>query len=291
LMFQDRGEKKNGKYTQDNITIITHTNSSLENINSEIEEWRAYLSTQQLSSERYIKLLEYSNYDFDNFRALIDEYIDNPITVDEVELLKNISTSISDYRYLESIDALSYQIKQFLNNINPSSIGILFISDTHLAQKYSNSLKSIFEKNEVFLFDKSLINQEARVVICDKSAEEGVDFQFADAIIHLDLPLNPSRIEQRIGRLDRFGRAKSRKIQHLIIQPTENEFYPWRAWFELLFNGFKVFSEPISDIQLKLKSISDELHHSLYRYGVEGLENHFDKVNIFPLLSSMRERH
>jgi len=277
LMFQDRGEKKNGKYTQNNITIITHTNSSLENINSEIEEWRAYLSTQQLFSERYIKLLEYSNYDFDNFRALIDEYIDNPITEDEVELLKNISTSISDYRYLESIDALSYQIKQFLNNIDPSSIGILFISDTHLAQKYSNSLKSIFEKNEVFLFDKSLINQEARVVICDKSAEEGVDFQFADAIIHLDLPLNPSRIEQRIGRLDRFGRAKSRKIQHLIIQPTKNEFYPWRAWFELLFNGFKVFSEPISDIQLKLKSISDELHHSLYLYGVEGLENHFDK--------------
>jgi len=277
LMFQDRGEKKEGKYSQENITIITHTNSSFENINSEIEEWRSYLSTQQLSSERYIKLLEYSNYDFDSFRALVDEYIDNPLLESEVVLLENISASISDYRYLESIDEMSHQIEQFLNNIDPSSIGILFISDTHLAQKYCDSLKNIFEKDEVVLFDKSVINQEARVVICDKSAEEGVDFQFADAIIHLDLPLNPSRIEQRIGRLDRFGRAKSRKIQHLIIQPTKNDFYPWGTWFELLFNGFGVFSKPISDIQLKLESISDELHHSLSLYGVEGLENHFDK--------------
>ena len=273
LMFQDRGEK----YSQKNITIITHTNNSFENINSEIEERRSYLSTQQLSPKRYIKLLEYSNYDFDSFRVLVDEYIDNPILDSEVELLKNISASISDYRYLESIDEMSHQIEQFLNNIDSSSIGILFISDTHLAKKYYASLKSIFKEDEVFIFDKSAINQKARVIICDKSAEEGVDFQFADAIIHLDLPLNPSRIEQRIGRLDRFGRAKSRKIQHLIIQPTKNNFYPWGAWFELLFNGFGVFSEPISDIQLKLESISDELHHSLYLYGVEGLENHFDK--------------
>ncbi|HIP41335.1 MAG TPA: hypothetical protein EYG90_02330 [Campylobacterales bacterium] len=277
LMFQDRGEKKEGKYSQENITIITHTNSSFENINSEIEEWRSYLSTQQLSSQRYIKLLEHSSYDFDSFRVLVDEYIDNSISEREVELLKNISASISDYRYLESLNEMSHQIEQFLNNIDSSSIGILFISDTHLAQKYCDSLKNIFEDKEVFIFDKSVINQEARVIICDKSAEEGVDFQFADAIIHLDLPLNPSRIEQRIGRLDRFGRAKSRKIQHLIIQPTKNDFYPWEAWFELLLNGFGVFSEPISDIQLKLKSISDELHHSLTLYGVEGLENHFDK--------------
>ncbi|MCK4440379.1 MAG: hypothetical protein KAU90_00140, partial [Sulfurovaceae bacterium] len=154
---------------------------------------------------------------------------------------------------------------------------ILFISDTHLAKKYCDSLKSIFEKDEVLLFNKSVINKKVRIIICDKSAEEGVDFQFADAIIHLDLPLNPSRIEQRIGRLDRFGRAKSRKIQHLIIQPTKNDFYPWGAWFELLFNGFGVFSEPISDIQLKLESISNELHNSVFLYGVEGLVNHFDK--------------
>jgi len=277
LMFQDRGGKKEGKYSQENITVITHTNNSLENINSEIEEWRSYLSTLQLSSQRYIKLLEYSNYDFDSFRVLVDEYIDNPLLESEVVMLENISASISDYRYLESIDEMSHLIEQFLNNIDPSSIGILFVSDTHLAQKYCDSLKNIFEDKEVFIFDKSVINQEARVIICDKSAEEGVDFQFADAIIHLDLPLNPSRIEQRIGRLDRFGRAKSRKIQHLIIQPTKNDFYPWGAWFELLFNGFGVFSEPISDIQLKLESISDELHHSLFFYGVEGLENHFDR--------------
>ena len=43
------------------------------------------------------------------------------------------------------------------------------------------------------------------ILVCDRSAEEGRNFQFADQAVHFDLPFSPNRLEQRIGRLDRYG--------------------------------------------------------------------------------------
>ena len=40
-----------------------------------------------------------------------------------------------------------------------------------------------------------------------RSAEEGRIFQFADQAIHFDLPFSPNCLQQRIGRLDRYGRG------------------------------------------------------------------------------------
>jgi Helicase conserved C-terminal domain/SNF2-related domain len=44
-----------------------------------------------------------------------------------------------------------------------------------------------------------------RVLICTDAASEGLNLQAAGAVINYDLPWNPSRVEQRIGRIDRIG--------------------------------------------------------------------------------------
>ncbi len=49
-------------------------------------------------------------------------------------------------------------------------------------------------------------------VVCTRVASEGLDFEFCSAVINYDLPWNPMEIEQRIGRIDRFGQ-ESEKIQ------------------------------------------------------------------------------
>ena len=46
---------------------------------------------------------------------------------------------------------------------------------------------------------------QLRILICTDAASEGLNLQAAGAIINYDLPWNPSRIEQRIGRIDRIG--------------------------------------------------------------------------------------
>ncbi len=45
----------------------------------------------------------------------------------------------------------------------------------------------------------------AEILLCTDAASEGLNFQFCGAVINYDMPWNPMRVEQRIGRIDRLG--------------------------------------------------------------------------------------
>lgn len=46
---------------------------------------------------------------------------------------------------------------------------------------------------------------DADVLLCTDAAAEGLNFQFCGALVNYDMPWNPMRVEQRIGRIDRLG--------------------------------------------------------------------------------------
>ena len=46
---------------------------------------------------------------------------------------------------------------------------------------------------------------EADVLLCTDAASEGLNFQFCGSLVNYDMPWNPMRVEQRIGRIDRLG--------------------------------------------------------------------------------------
>lgn len=50
------------------------------------------------------------------------------------------------------------------------------------------------------------------LVLANKVASEGLDFEFCSAIINYDLPWNPMEIEQRIGRIDRIGQKEDKLL-------------------------------------------------------------------------------
>jgi ATP-dependent helicase HepA len=52
----------------------------------------------------------------------------------------------------------------------------------------------------------------AQLLLCSEIGSEGRNFQFAHHLVLFDLPLNPSLVEQRIGRLDRIGQTDTIKI-------------------------------------------------------------------------------
>jgi SNF2 family DNA or RNA helicase len=52
---------------------------------------------------------------------------------------------------------------------------------------------------------RALREGRLRVLLCTDAASEGLNLQAAAALINYDLPWNPSRVEQRIGRIDRIG--------------------------------------------------------------------------------------
>jgi hypothetical protein len=51
----------------------------------------------------------------------------------------------------------------------------------------------------------ALLKGELRILVCTDAASEGLNLQAAGAVINYDLPWNPAKVEQRIGRIDRIG--------------------------------------------------------------------------------------
>lgn len=51
---------------------------------------------------------------------------------------------------------------------------------------------------------------EAEILLCTDAAAEGLNFQFCGALVNYDMPWNPMRVEQRIGRIDRLGQSHDR---------------------------------------------------------------------------------
>ncbi|PSB45019.1 helicase [Cyanosarcina cf. burmensis CCALA 770] len=68
---------------------------------------------------------------------------------------------------------------------------------------------------------------KAEILLCTDAAAEGLNFQFCGALINYDMPWNPMRVEQRIGRIDRLGQSyKDIKIVNLHYEDTvETDVY------------------------------------------------------------------
>lgn len=70
---------------------------------------------------------------------------------------------------------------------------------------------------------KDLFENKARVLIATESGGEGINLQFCHYMINFDLPWNPMRLEQRIGRIHRLGQAHDVQVFHLATRDTIEE--------------------------------------------------------------------
>lgn len=67
-----------------------------------------------------------------------------------------------------------------------------------------------------------LVETERRVLVATDCLSEGVNLQdHFDAVLHYDLPWNPNRLEQREGRVDRFGQPKS-EVRAVVLFSEDN---------------------------------------------------------------------
>ena len=57
------------------------------------------------------------------------------------------------------------------------------------------------------------------VLLSSEVGCEGLDYQFCDCLINYDLPWNPMRIEQRIGRIDRYGQKSEAVVIYNMVTP------------------------------------------------------------------------
>ena len=71
---------------------------------------------------------------------------------------------------------------------------------------------------------KAVKNRDIRLVIATDAACEGLNLQTLGTLINVDLPWNPSRLEQRLGRIKRFGQARRTvDMLNLVYHDTQDE--------------------------------------------------------------------
>ena len=104
------------------------------------------------------------------------------------------------------------------------------------------------DKNKVlrqFQFDDSI-----QILLSSEVGSEGLDMQFCNTIVNYDLPWNPMVVEQRIGRIDRFGQLSPRvHIYNIIVNQSILEDI-----YERLLMRIGIFKESIGDLEAILDS-------------------------------------
>ncbi len=95
------------------------------------------------------------------------------------------------------------------------------------------------------IIDRFRDDNTLRVLLSSEVGAEGLDFQFCDILVNYDLPWNPMQVEQRIGRLDRYGQKHPRiRIYNFFLDDTIET-----RIIERLYERLGVFRRSIGDLE------------------------------------------
>lgn len=117
-----------------------------------------------------------------------------------------------------------------------------------------------------------------QVLVADDTAEDGLNLQMADAVIHLRLPWSPNQLEQRLGRVDRYPTNTtailSSAASQFLIGCAEADEYFSEAWARLLIDGYQIFSGSLSTLQDTIAAGLGETWTTGLKGGPPGLIDH-----------------
>lgn len=210
---------------------------------------------------------------------------DTPYFPGEQEILDHMAKALSfSPGGSVRLDLVMELVKKYIATKNIRKKCVVFTSHTPSALKLERVLSKYFSENAVAFhlaiskpelqqknLDKFYHQNRCHIMVCDASAEEGLNLQYAEMIIHFDFPCSPNAIEQRIGRVDRIGRKKP-LITNIIVGAGE-DYCLHKAWFQLLHRGFKIFQESIASLQFYVDEKLEDIIWTTFLQGAPGLHS------------------
>ena len=191
----------------------------------------------------------------------LDEEVDD-INLEEVEIrmlrrLGNLNELIDAAEALgetdSKYDAFHSWIEQSLNDDQEG--GILLFSHFHATLQHlqrrltTDGISCEVITGRTRMQDRDVIRERFRngefdVLLSSEVGSEGLDQQHCHRLVNYDLPWNPMRIEQRIGRLDRFGQtAEEIQILNLAVEGTIDA-----AILHRLYHRIRLFEDALGMI-------------------------------------------
>lgn len=122
---------------------------------------------------------------------------------------------------------------------------------------------------------------DAQIMIATEAASEGINLQFCSLVVNFDLPWNPQRVEQRIGRCHRYGQKNDVVVVNFINKANRAD----QRVYELLDQKYKLFKGVFGSSDEVLGSTMDGIdfeHRVLNIYQTcrttEEIDTAFDRL-------------
>lgn len=146
----------------------------------------------------------------------------------EVELLINLARQATT----AGLDAKAHELLSLIDTLasqegDPAMKFVIFTEFTQtqamlLALLDSSGISAVAINGTMGIHERATIQNEfrerARVLVSTDAGGEGINLQFAHIVVNYDLPWSPSRIEQRIGRVDRIGQSSPVQAINLVME-------------------------------------------------------------------------
>ena len=134
-----------------------------------------------------------------------------------------------------------------------SALGAHRVARVFLSSSESDRIQAVRDFNS---------NPDRTVIVLDMVGEEGLNLQSVDTVLHLDLPTTISRLEQRLGRFDRWsdpgaGQASKPVRSVAFAEADETVDEHLGAWRRVLDQGIGIFEKSTATIQYVLPELEE----------------------------------
>jgi SNF2 family DNA or RNA helicase len=179
-----------------------------------------------------------------------------------VELIRNVKSNTKAEKTLELIRAIGDKTIVFTEYRASQEYLLAFLKERNItAVPYRGGMN---RGKKDWMMD--LFRNRAQVMVATEAGGEGINLQFCHHIINFDLPWNPMRVEQRIGRVHRLGQTEDVHIFNLSTVGTIEEHI-----LSLLHEKINMFEMVIGGLDTILERFEKQtsLESSLFKMWAE----------------------
>lgn len=183
-----------------------------------------------------------------------------------VELIRNIKSNTKADKVLEIINGIEDKVIIFTEYRASQEYLMNFLKQHNITSVPYRGGMNRGKKD--WMMD--LFKSRAKVLIATEAGGEGINLQFCHHMINFDLPWNPMRVEQRIGRVHRLGQKHDVNIHNLSTKGTIEEHI-----LNLLHEKINMFESVIGELDVILERYSKKntLESSLFKMAMESKSN------------------
>ena len=123
---------------------------------------------------------------------------------------------------------------------------------------------------------------QIKVLVCTDAAAEGLNLQNCGSMINYDMPWNPMKVEQRIGRIDRIGQRRPEvRVRHFMYSGTvEADVYAALGdridWFETVVGDLQPILQSAQNTISRAAMVVGAEREEVIRRGIESLRQQID---------------